>query len=207
MTARVPKHFPQLPNARRLNIAKPTLARQFAAEEQGINHLLGCQFSLVHKMVFGPGEPDDGVRRFLWNAHPNARNLVMCVVPFGYPSGPTYGEIVDFQIGGASQDGVPVRVTDAQADLSTLQDIPFGSVSDCILVGEGTPGDLQEVAWQTSNLRPHSVLAFEAIRTQLAGSDDHVHRTISDPLDFISDDAQARNAGSSPCSRRSSSRA
>lgn len=181
MTHPVNKFFPRMPPLETLYNARPVHSGHFATWAQAIAHLNGAQLSLVHKCAFGPSEPDDGTHRFMFQAHPNARKLVLSIVPYGYPSGPDYGTIGAF--------GVGREITDAQADLANPYDIPEASMGLGVFVGDITPGGFQEIVWDHTDIRPHSVLAYEARRSLLSGSDEHVDRSVADPRLFITDDA------------------
>lgn len=195
MTVRVPEHFPGLPTQARLHIGRPVSSGHHQDWLMAIAHLLGAQLSLVHCQAFGPAEADDATRRFAWAAHPNARNLVIAIVPWGYPSGPTYGEITSIQVGGVEKLAAARRFFDAQADMPGIFDIPESAMMDGVFVVDGTPNTLQEVTWTTSNLRPHSIVAYEARRTLLDGTDKHVDRSYADPRLKITDDPGAGGRG------------
>lgn len=185
MTAPVPRQGPFPALASRFYIGNSLTPAVLNGMLEKVAHLLGHQLPTIHECGFGPNETaTSGTYRVKHHASENVRAIAILAVPAGVRTSIASGTM---DVPG-SESPTPITWRQNVTDTPNLGQIDYPTL---VFVKPVTANTLQEHTYTVTDLRLHSVTAFEVPRLSLSGTQAHLDRSFASPDQYLSDDLAA----------------
>lgn len=189
MTIPVPASRPPGVGTGPLQIGQPVGGPLLGGFAASLAHLLGAQLSMIACQVIGKNEEPlaagTAYYRYRFYAHPNARSVVVSVIPFGYRAGSS-GQ---FKVTGAET----VETLTVEQDGGAIVTLAELVAQDTFWSFPVTPDAVNDIVIECTDATPHTIAIWETPADLLSGTQPHVDRSVGDASRYITDDTSASN--------------